>query len=109
MLSYIGLCVMLLTVNYISTVDAIPAPSTSISAQNQKFSNGVLLEQYGDGSAHSLFNHQYDDDHIDDDEFVPEKKHLKKKWAKYHQGIQSPYTIAFPALIRSRRWIEEAQ
>jgi hypothetical protein len=34
---------------------------------------------------------------------------LKKKWTKFLQGSQSPYTIAFPALIRTRWWIEQEQ
>jgi hypothetical protein len=34
---------------------------------------------------------------------------LNKKSAGFFQGSQLPYTVAFPALIRSCRWIEQEQ
>jgi hypothetical protein len=68
-----------------------------------------MLEQFGIGSNHLLPNRPYDDDNTDEEENLHDKRQLKKKWAKFYQGGHSPYTIAFPALIRSRRWIEQEQ
>jgi len=104
MLAHIYLSIVLMTVIY--TANALPAPLTDAEIQNKKFSDVSMLGRFGVGSNHFLINHPYDDDNIDEDEILQEKRQLKKKWAKFYQGAQSPYTIAFPALIRTRRWIE---
>jgi len=93
-----------MTVTY--TVNALPAPLTDGEIQNKKFSDVPMLERFGIGPNHVLINRPNDDDNIDEDEILQIKRQLNKKWAKFYQGAQSPYTIAFPALIRSRRWIE---
>jgi hypothetical protein len=98
-----------MTVAY-NTVDALPTSSKDVDAQNRKLSDAFMLEQFGVGSNHFLTNRRYDDnDNIDEDEIIHDKRQLQKKWAKFFQGAQSPYTIAFPALIRSRRSIEKEQ
>jgi hypothetical protein len=98
---------MLITVNYINTVNALPAPSTDAEIEHNRLSDASMFQRLGIGSNHFLINRQYnDDDNVDEDEIVHQKRELIKKWAKFHQGAQSPYTIAFPALIRTRRWIE---
>ncbi|CAF3792318.1 unnamed protein product [Rotaria magnacalcarata] len=85
----------------------MPASSTNIGTQNKELSDAFMLEQYGVGSNHFLADRQYEDDHINEDNIFPEKRQLNKNWTKFYQGLQSPYTIAFPALIRTRRWIEQ--
>ncbi|CAF2636742.1 unnamed protein product [Rotaria sp. Silwood2] len=93
----------------LKTVNSIPVSATNLDTQNKELSDAFMLEQYGIGPNHFLTGRQYDDDRVDEDEILPEKRHYKKKWAKFYQGVQSPYTIAFPALIRTRRWIEQEQ
>jgi hypothetical protein len=95
---------MLMTVTFINTVHAIPVSLADTEMQNKKLSDALMFGRFG--STHFLMNRQADDDNIDDDEILYQKRQLKKKWARFHQGAQSPYTIAFPALIRSRREIE---
>ena len=105
MLSHICLCLMLMTMTYIIIVNAKPAPSANTDLQKQKYSDAAMIERFN--SDHFLLDHPYDDDDdIDDEEILHDKRQLKKKWAKFYQGAQSPYTIAFPALIRTRRWVE---
>lgn len=95
---------------FLNTLNAIPAaPSTNLDTQTKELSDTIMVEPYGLGLNHFLTNHPYEDDHIIEDEVFPERKQLKKKWAKFYQGAQSPYTIAFPALIRTRRSIEDEQ
>ncbi len=77
-------------------INAKPALSADIELQNPKYSDAAMMERFID--------HPYDD--IDEDEILHNKRQLNKKWAKFYQGAQSPYTIAFPALIRTRRWVE---
>ncbi|CAF1500142.1 unnamed protein product [Rotaria sp. Silwood1] len=109
MLAHICLCIMLMTMISLNTVNSIPVSAANLDNQNKQLSDPFMLEPYGIGSNHFLNGGLYDDDRIDEDEILPEKRQYKKKWAKFFQGAQSPYTIAFPALIRTRRWIQEEQ
>ncbi len=97
---------MFMTVIYIN---AIPMPSIDLETENNKLSNALTLEQIGAGSHYYLTDPQYDGDNINDDETHNQKRQLKRKWAAFQRGPHSPYTIAFPALIRSRRWIDREQ
>ena len=57
---------------------------------------------------HLLTNFAFDDvDELGTGKFMlyNDKRELGKKWAKLFQDSHSPYTIAFPALIRSRRFV----
>lgn len=105
MLTYIYLCIILLTVN---TINTLPAPLTDADIQDNKLTDPSILERFGVGSNQLLLNRQFidDDEQIDNDDIVHDKRQLKKKWAKFFRDSHSPYTIAFPALIRSRRWAE---
>jgi len=87
-------------------VNALPVSSTDAEIQNNKLYDAPMFERFGIGSNQFLVRHPYSDDNIEEDEILHDKRQLKKKWAKFYQGAQSPYTIAFPALIRTRRWIE---
>ncbi|CAF3224468.1 unnamed protein product [Rotaria socialis] len=107
MLTQVGLCIMLMMMLFLRICTAMPASSSNIGTQNKELSDAFMLEQYGVDSNNFLTDRQYEDDHINEDDIFPEKRQLNKKWAKFYQGPQSPYTIAFPALIRTRRWIEQ--
>lgn len=99
------LCLWMTAVLVVAYVNALPAPLADADLQNQKFSAATMIERLGPNRF--LVNRPYDDEeNIDEDEMLHAKRQLKKKWAKFYQGPQSPYTIAFPALIRTRRWIE---
>jgi hypothetical protein len=106
MLTHICLCIMLMTVTYLN---AVPVSSTDVELQNKKLYDAFMLEQFGIGPNHVMTNARYTNDNFDEDEILHQKRQSKTKWAKFHHGAQSPYTIAFPALIRTRRWIEQEQ
>lgn len=91
-----------------NTINTLPAPSTDADIENNKLVDASMFDRFGVGSDRFLINHQFNDndDQIDEDEVIHEKRQLRKKWAKFFQGGHSPYTIAFPALIRSRRLAE---
>lgn len=58
---------------------------------------------------HLLTNFAFDDaDDLGNGKFMiyNDKRDLGKKWARLFQESHSPYTIAFPALIRSRRFVQ---
>ena len=59
----------------------------------------VLSERFG--------VHPHHNDGVNRDFLFHQKRQLKKKWAKLVHDSQSPYTIAFPALIRTRRWTDD--
>ncbi len=101
MLTHICLCIMFIAVIYIN---AIPMPSIDPETENNKLSDAPMLEQFDAGSHYYFTDPQYDDD-----ETHHQKRQLKRKWPVFQRGAHSPYTIAFPALIRSRRWIEREQ
>jgi len=90
-------------------INAKPMPSTDLETENNKLSNALMLEQFGAGPHYYLTDPKFDDDNINDDETHNQKRQLKKKWAAFQRGAHSPYKIAFPALIRSRRWIDQEQ
>jgi hypothetical protein len=89
---------------HVNTMQILGMVTSDLDDQDKKLSNGFILERAGSPS--SRFSNRQpvdDDDMLDADEFVHEKRHVKKKWNKFHHGAQSPYNIAFPALIRSRK------
>jgi hypothetical protein len=94
---------------YFNTVNAIPAPPTDIDMLNKRLYDASMIERLGFGTNYFVNNGQYDNDNSDQDEILHEKRQLKKKWAKFYRGAPGSFTIAFPALIRSRRWIEQEE
>jgi hypothetical protein len=90
-------------------INAIPMPSIDLETENNKLSDALMVEKFGAVSHYYLTDPQYDADNINDDETHHQKRQLKRKWAAIQRGPHSPYKIAFPALIRSRRWIEREQ
>ena len=109
MVIYIYSCILLMTIVYLNTINAIPASSTNVEAKNKKFSDPCMLEQYDIGFSHILVNRQYNDDHFDNNGNRYKGQPMRKKWAKYYSGAQSLFTTAFPVLIRMHRWIVQEQ
>lgn len=93
----------LICVNSIFSV-ALPS-SADLDESNKKLSDELLFARFGLGGSRQLFGDRFfeGEDDLDNGEFLQEKRQVKKKWNKFHHGAQSPYTIAFPALIRTRR------
>ena len=90
-------CLLFIALLYLNTVESLFLPSVDLAEQkNAKLSDELLFERFALGSRPST-----DEDELD--EFRHAKRQLKRKWNKFHPGAQSPYTIAFPALIRTRR------
>ncbi len=88
MSTQIGICLMLVVISYLIVVNAVPAPSTSMERQDQKQSSAAFFERFGV-------------DDVDKEMLLHSKRVLNKKWARFFQGSQLPYTVAFPALIRN--------
>jgi hypothetical protein len=85
-------------------INTVPALPVDLETQNNQLSDALMLEQLGIGPEYYLTNRQYgDDDNINDDGVLIQKRQLKRKWTAFHRGVHSPYTIAFPALIRTRQ------
>ncbi|CAF3538615.1 unnamed protein product [Rotaria sp. Silwood1] len=77
--------------------------------QDQKRSLAGFFGRFNVNPHYLLTNRLYHGNDVDTDLLYDEKRQSNKKWAKMSQGSQSPFTIAFPALIRTRRWIEQEQ
>lgn len=103
MSTHTSLCFVLITILYLNVVNSALATSQNVEEQDQKRSSAVLFERFGVDPGYVSANRPYNDDDANT------KRALKKKWARFFPGYQSPYTIAFPALIRSRRWIEQEE
>ena len=106
MLLHLSFCLILLTATYLHPANGKSLSSADIDEQEKKLSDGFMSDRFDVGSGHLFTGHQYEDETIDDEEYPHEKRQLKRKWNKFHAGARSPYTIAFPALIRTRRSME---
>jgi hypothetical protein len=91
----------------VNVANSVSVASTDVEHSNQKRFAAAYSGRYGIDPNYLLTNRPYyDDDDVDTSALFFKKRQLKKKWAKSLQRSQSPYTIAFPALIRTRRWIQ---
>ncbi len=110
MSTQICLCFMLISILYLNLANSVPAISKDMEEQDQTRSSDVLFERFGVDPGYLFGNRPYHDDDADKDAILHMKRGLfQKKWARFFQGSQTPYTIAFPALMRTRRWIQEEQ
>jgi hypothetical protein len=100
---------MFLIVIYLNIANAASVASANMEQSDQKRYFAPSLERFGIDPNYLLSSHSYYNDNASKDAMLYKKRQLKKKWAKLGQGSQSPFTIAFPALIRTRRWIEQEQ
>jgi hypothetical protein len=73
----------------------------NLASVNNALSNVNILERAGLGPIRRFDQSQYDDD-VDDDTSYG-KRQANRKWARFHHGGSSAFTIAFPALIRTRK------
>ena len=97
---------MLVTMIYLNMVNVVSATSTNMKRSEQKRFPPAFFGRSGVDPSYLLTNRPYYDDDLDNNVAFFNKRELKKKWANFFQRSQSPYTIAFPALIRTRRSIE---
>ncbi len=93
---------MFITVVYLNIANGVSGKSTNIEPATQKRFFPAFFGRFGTDPNYLLTNRAYYDDDFGKDVIFHKKRQLKKKWTKFLQGSQSPYTIAFPALIRTR-------
>jgi len=93
---------MFVTVVYLNIVNDVFATSVNTKQLDQKRYLPASFGRFGTDPSYLVTNHPYYDDNVGRDVMFFKKRQLKKKWAKLFQRSQSPYTIAFPALIRTR-------
>ncbi|UJR38496.1 hypothetical protein I4U23_031163 [Adineta vaga] len=98
-----GLYVMLFTLTCLVLFNSVFTMPTDVEEQDQKRSIGNLFEQSGMDHDYVVVNQPNNDNDNDNHVVFQKRREMKRKWAKFFQGADSPYAIAFPALIRSRR------
>lgn len=84
------------------SIKALPTRDTDI--ENDHLTDALMLEQLH--SNHLLGRSYTNEENSDEDENINDKREVKRKWYNLASSAHGPYTIAFPALIRSRRWIQ---
>ncbi|CAF3167363.1 unnamed protein product [Rotaria socialis] len=104
-----GMQIVVMTIVYLCIANTALATSTDMEQEDQQKPSTRLFGQFNAEPNYILTDRPYYSNDVDTDAIFHTKRQLKKKWAKYIQGSQSPYTIAFPALIRTRRWIDQEQ
>ena len=107
MFSQTSFCLLCLSVVFLNQAKSVPLVSKSMEQFGHKRNLADLIERYRNDLNQVLANHRYYSDDSDQTAVLTDKGQAKKKRMKAYQYPQSPYTIAFPALIRSRRWIDQ--
>lgn len=104
MLAFIYFCVVCTALPYLHTVSALPISSMDLDSDNSALSDAIIVERVGLSSPH-LWGHSLlvDDGESDDDERIYDERQVEKRRARLHHGGRAGFTIAFPALIRTRR------
>ncbi|UJR38497.1 hypothetical protein I4U23_031164 [Adineta vaga] len=107
MSKHIGLFCIFIALVYLNTI-LIQVSATTIDHPSQPIES--LLDPANIDPDYFIANQQmsYDDDSEAGVDGY-RKRSFRKNWAKLFERSQPRYTIAFPALLRSRRWIEEEQ
>ncbi|CAF0900212.1 unnamed protein product [Adineta steineri] len=108
MFTQTGLCFILIIIIYFNTASSIPSTTRNIEDQDEKRSSIAVSEQFDSDpdyllANHPLYDNDDDDDVNNDGMYYQKKRSIMKKWYEFFQRPNSPYTIAFPALLRSRR------
>jgi len=109
MFTQLGMCLMFITVIYLNIANTVSATSANMEQSEQKRFTAGLFERFGIDPSSLFGNRPHYGDDVGKGAMFYQKRQSKKKWADFSQRSQSPYTIAFPALIRTRRWIEQEQ
>ena len=94
---------MFITLLYPTTINGIP---TDLNHEDQKRSFTPFFGRYSLDPDY-FFNNQIYKNKMANGFAFHKKRQLKSKWTDFFQPSQTPYTIAFPALIRTRRWIKQ--
>lgn len=81
------------------------APTHEIDHEDEKRLLTTFFGRYNVDPGYFLSNQPYGNKVVRD-ELSYKKRQLKNKWTDLFQQSHPPYTIAFPALIRTRRWID---
>lgn len=81
------------------------APTNEIDHEDEKRLLTTFFGRYRVDPDYILSNQPYKNKVVKDELFY-NKRQLKSKWAELFQQSHPPYTIAFPALIRTRRWVD---
>ncbi|CAF0734768.1 unnamed protein product [Adineta steineri] len=100
MFTPIGPCFILIVIIHINIINYTSATTTNIEDQDEKRSSIAASELF---DADPLYDNDDEDDDVNNDAMHYQKRNLRKKWAEFFQRPNSPYAIAFPALLRSRR------
>lgn len=103
MFTKFGMYVILITIVYISIAYADLEISTNMEEENQNKSPRNSLGRFSVDPNYLWTNRMYYTNNANTDLGYGRKRQSKKKWVKFGSGPQSSYTIAFPALIRTRR------
>ena len=108
MSSQIIFCLMCLLVIFFHETISAPISSKDLDNFEQKRNLADLFDRYRNDLNQRLANHRYyDDDDTDQATALYGKRQMPKKRMKAFHYPHAGYTIAFPALIRSRRWIDQ--
>lgn len=107
MFTQIGISLLFVSMIYLNMINVALTTSTDMEHQEQKRFPPAFFGRYGFDPTYLLTNRPYYDGNLDRDMALFHKRQIKKKWAALFQRSQSPYTIAFPALIRTRRSTEQ--
>ena len=87
----------------LQAINSVRSTSNNHDQQNKRRYSPMLFDRFSVDPTNMLTNRVFEDDDPDNGMIVHQKRQLRKKWAKLYQDSHSPYTIAFPALIRTRR------
>ncbi|CAF0803451.1 unnamed protein product [Adineta steineri] len=109
MLAQTRFYLMIMVMLYVNLFNSIFASPTDIKQHIQKRSFANLLSQFGIHAGYFSPNYSYNNIKYDKDVAIYNKEDMIKKWSQLFQESQSSYPIAFPALIRTRRWIEHEE
>ncbi|CAF0736035.1 unnamed protein product [Adineta steineri] len=94
---------------YASLFNSIFVSSTDVEQHIQERSFASLLSRFGIHAGYFPPHYPYNNIKYDKDVAIDKKRDMRKKWSQIFQDSQSSYAIAFPALIRTRRWIEHEE
>jgi hypothetical protein len=107
MFTQTGLYSVIAILTYLALFNYASAMPSDASEQDQKRSLATLLGRAGLERDYLPASRPQDFDD-EDNGAVLHKRAMKRKWANFFQGgSESPYAIAFPALIRSRRHLAQ--
>ncbi|CAF1546985.1 unnamed protein product [Adineta ricciae] len=97
-----GLYLTILIVIMFYLVNSFSATPINMLKQDQKRSFALFFRRLGIGSDYLLSNPPMNGHYNEENVISSNRAGTQKKRARFFQQSHSPYSIAFPALIRSR-------